>query len=57
MPAGFIFPPGAELWTPLSVAGPFGRDRDGRTLRGVLARLRPGVSLTRANADVKGIMS
>jgi putative ABC transport system permease protein len=56
MPAGFVFPPGAELWTPLSVAGAFGRDRDGRLLRGVLARLRPGVSLGRAGADVHGIM-
>jgi putative ABC transport system permease protein len=56
MPAGFVFPPGAELWTPLSVAGDFGRERDGRLLRGVLARLRPGVSLARARADVHGIM-
>jgi putative ABC transport system permease protein len=56
MPPGFVFPPGAELWSPLSVDGPFGRDRDGRSLRGVLARLRPGVSLAQANADVKGIM-
>ena len=56
MPPEFVFPPGAELWTPLSVAGAFGRDRDGRSLGGVLARLRPGVSIERANADVHGIM-
>lgn len=56
MPAGFVFPPGAELWTPLSVAGTFGRERDGRFLSGVLARLRPGVSIAQANADVRGIM-
>jgi len=56
MPAGFVFPPGAELWSPLSLAGSFGRDRDGRTLLGVLARLRPDVSIARANADVHGIM-
>jgi putative ABC transport system permease protein len=56
MPAGFAFPTGAELWTPLSLDGEFGRDRDGRTLTGVLARLAPGVSLSRANADVHGIM-
>jgi putative ABC transport system permease protein len=56
MPAGFLFPPGAELWTPLSLAGDFGRERDGRTLRGVLARLRPEVSLARARADVHGVM-
>ena len=56
MPPGFIFPPGAELWSPLSLAGNFGRERDGRLLHGVLARLRPGVSIGRANADVHGIM-
>jgi predicted permease len=56
MPAGFVFPPGAELWTPLSLAGDFGRERDGRLLLGVLARLKPGVSLARARADVHGIM-
>jgi putative ABC transport system permease protein len=48
MPAGFVFPPGAELWSPLSLAGDYGRERDGRFLRGVLARLKPGVSLARA---------
>ena len=56
MPAGFVFPPGAELWTPLSLGGDFGRERDGRLLLGVLARLKPGVSLARARADVHGIM-
>jgi putative ABC transport system permease protein len=56
MPPGFIFPPGAELWSPLSLAGTFGRDRDGRQLRGALARLRPGVSIGRASADVHRIM-
>jgi putative ABC transport system permease protein len=56
MPPEFVFPPAAELWTPLSLAGVFGRDRDGRSLGGVLARLRPGVSIDRANADVHGIM-
>ncbi len=56
MPAGFVFPPGVELWSPLSLAGDFGRERDGRFLRGVLARLKPGISLARARADVHGIM-
>lgn len=56
MPPGFNFPPGAELWTPLSVAGVFGRDRDGRVLRGVIGRLLPGVSLARARADARRIM-
>ena len=56
MPAGFVFPTGAELWTPLSLDNAFGRERDGRVLRGVLARLAPGVSLERARADVHGLM-
>jgi putative ABC transport system permease protein len=56
MPPDFIFPPGAELWTPLSLDGAFGRERDGRLLNGVLARLRSGVSIARANVDVHGIM-
>ncbi|HWH51626.1 MAG TPA: ADOP family duplicated permease, partial [Gemmatimonadaceae bacterium] len=56
MPPGFVFPTGAELWTPQSLDGAFGRERDGRFLTGVLARLRPGVSIARANADVHGIM-
>ena len=56
MPASFVFPTGAELWTPLSLDGQFGRERDGRMLTGVLARLRPGVSAARANADVHAIM-
>jgi len=56
MPPGFVFPPGAELWSPLSLAGTFGRERDGRALRGVLARLRPDVSIGRANGDVHRIM-
>ena len=56
MPPDFVFPPGAELWTPLSLDGDFGRERDGRVLRGVLARLRPGATLASARADVHAIM-
>ena len=56
MPAGFVFPTGAELWTPLSLDVAFGRERDGRLLSGVLARLKPGISLARANDDARGIM-
>src|SRR5690242_19012531 len=55
MPPEFVFPPGAELWTPLSLDGAFGRDRDGRSLAGALGRLRSGVSIARASADVHGI--
>jgi predicted permease len=56
MPAGFVFPPGAELWTPQSLDGAFGRERDGRFLQGVLARLAPDVTIASARADVHGIM-
>jgi putative ABC transport system permease protein len=56
MPPGFVFPTGAELWTPLSLDGAFGNERDGRLLTGVLARLAPGVSIARANTDVHGVM-
>src|SRR5256714_3378020 len=56
MAPDFIFPPGAELRTPLSLAGDFGRERDGRVLGGVLARLRHDVSIGRARADVHRIM-
>jgi putative ABC transport system permease protein len=56
MPAGFVFPTGSELWTPLSFDGEFGRERDGRFLTGVLGRLAPGVSIGQANSNVHGIM-
>ena len=56
MPPGFVFPVGAELWTPQSLDGAFGQERDGRFLGGVLGRLKPGVSIAKANADVHGIM-
>jgi putative ABC transport system permease protein len=51
-----VFPTGAELWTPLSLEGTFAQERDGRVLTGVLARLKPGVSIARANDDAHSIM-
>jgi putative ABC transport system permease protein len=52
MPAGFTFMAGAEFWRPLTF-GP-NPTRGGHFL-GVLARLKPGVTLEQANAEMKGI--
>jgi predicted permease len=56
MPAGFDFPAGAELWTPL------GRNRSvwdnrGATFLQVVGRLRPGVSLEQTKADLSRVVS
>ncbi|HEX6049372.1 MAG TPA: ABC transporter permease [Gemmatimonadaceae bacterium] len=50
----FIFPPGAELWTPFALDGAAGRDRDGRWLS-ALGRLKPGVTLEQARAEARTI--
>jgi predicted permease len=59
MPAGFRFAPfwqtRAELWTPLSLAARLD-DRGGRSLR-LFARLRDGVSVAQAQAELNGIAS
>lgn len=47
MPEGFDFPAGADAWGTLS----FGRARHARNVR-VLARLKPGVSLEQARAEM-----
>ena len=54
MPRGFNFPEGCELWLP---AGWLGIPMDGRTSPwlDVIARLRPGVSLDRAQREIGGI--
>ncbi|MDQ6892626.1 MAG: ABC transporter permease [Acidobacteriota bacterium] len=57
MPRSFAFPPfwetGAELWAPLPL-GPRKASRTGNSLR-VVARLKPGVSLARASAQMAAI--
>ena len=57
MPAGFQFAPywttHAELWAPLAL-GQRVADRNGSSLR-VFARLRDGVSLTRARVDLRAV--
>jgi len=56
MPPDFDFPAGAELWTPL------GRNRSvwdnrGATFLQVVGRLKPGVSLEQAKADLSRVVT
>ena len=55
MPRGFHFPSReVALWTPLRIGRDDGEDRDNNYLN-VLARLRPGVSLDAASAELEVI--
>jgi len=51
MPRWFRFPHPAELWAPLTLTSAQRADRAGRYL-GAIARLRPGVSLPEAHAEI-----
>jgi putative ABC transport system permease protein len=57
MPAGFRFAPfwitDAEMWSPLSLSSRL-EDRGGRSLR-VFGRLKPGVTISQAQAELSGI--
>ena len=53
LPAGFQFPPEARLWLPADIGGE-NTSRTSHNYRGV-ARLREGVSVTQANADISAI--
>ena len=57
MPDGFDYPMfwahGVQLWSPLAL-GARAASREGQSLR-VLAKLRPGVTLARAGAELAGI--
>ena len=52
--ADFIFPPGAQLWTPLRLTPAEAAERGTRSLRAI-GRLRPGVSLAEARAELRTI--
>jgi putative ABC transport system permease protein len=55
MPPDFIFPKGgAELWIPLAMTAEQFIRRDGISLR-VIARLKPGVALSRAQSEMETI--
>ncbi len=56
MPAGFAYPKGAELWTPIVPSQPqYVNDRKVSWLQ-VVGRLRPGVSREEAGAELDGIV-
>ena len=56
MPAGFDFPAGAELWTPLGQNASLWDNR-GATFLQVVGRLKPGVSLEQTKADLSRVVT
>jgi putative ABC transport system permease protein len=52
MPRGFHVPKPAQFWAPLTLTAEQRQERRGRYL-GVMARLRPGVSLANADAELR----
>lgn len=54
MPAGLQFPPKPEVWTPIAFDNQRLRDRSNFSLAAI-GRLKPGVSLEQARADMNGI--
>src|SRR6266436_1588930 len=56
MPAGFDFPAGAELWTPLGL-NESAWDNRGATFLQVVGRLKPGVSAEQAKADLSAVLA
>jgi putative ABC transport system permease protein len=59
MPAGFEVPSQCALWVPLQYGGYFSADiiasRKGNEYVGVMARLRPGVSVEAARAELRAV--
>src|SRR5260370_16931923 len=56
MPTGFDFPAGAELWTPLGL-NESAWDNRGATFLQVVGRLKPGVSVEQAKADLSAVLA
>jgi putative ABC transport system permease protein len=52
MPPGFNFPDRGEFWMPFAVDGPSRESRGDRGYAGAIGRLRPGVTLEQAKADL-----
>jgi putative ABC transport system permease protein len=55
MPAGFEWPLGAQFWTPAAYTETFTTTNRGAWFLGAIGRLRPGVSLAQARAEVAGL--
>src|SRR5262249_53162473 len=54
-PAGFAFPAGSDLWTPLEYDPRFRTQSRGAWYLGAIGRLAPGVSVEQARAEVATI--
>jgi putative ABC transport system permease protein len=54
MPSAFHYPPGAEIWVPLTLTTAESVERSSRTLL-VLGRLKDGISLMAAEAELQAI--
>lgn len=54
MPAGFVYPVGSEAWTPLRINATPIAAREGPAIH-VIGRLAPGITLTRAQAELTTI--
>jgi putative ABC transport system permease protein len=54
MPALYGFPPTTDIWAPIRYSEAQWHDRDNHTLL-VIGRLKPGVSLSQAQADLENI--
>ena len=52
MPPGFNFPDRGEFWMPFATDGPSQEPRGNRGYAGAIGRLRPGVTLDHAKADL-----
>lgn len=52
MPPGFNFPDRGQYWMPFATDGPSQEGRDNRGYAGAIGRLRPGVTLEQAKADL-----
>ncbi|HET9371317.1 MAG TPA: ABC transporter permease [Vicinamibacterales bacterium] len=55
MPAGFVWPLDAELWTPVEYDETFRSTNRGAWYLGVIGRLAPGATLTQAKAELDTI--
>ncbi len=54
MPASFDFPLAIQIWTPLALTPTERSSRTAQTMQ-IIARLKPGVTMQQATADVRGI--